>query len=115
MTLDKVILALGYRGYGRISNFKYDALYVAFSRVRSSNDIRILIPKHNNWSSLSYIENLKPDPAISSYFHGYTGEGKMGEWSSGRALEHCQLKKDANASPARKFRRKTNIDSSGKW
>ena len=86
MTLDKVILALGYRGKTCVTNFQYDALYVAFSRVHDRKDIRILVPKRADWTCLNYIYNLQPNPAIDSYFKGYNKEGATGTWNENVAL-----------------------------
>lgn len=86
MTLEKVILAIGCRP-GKF-NLQYNSLYVAFSRVKSANDIRLLFPIGSNWSELLYISKLRPDPSVASFFAGYSKRG--GKWNKTKALQHYQ-------------------------
>lgn len=105
MTLDRVILALGYRGKRSISNLNYDSLYVCFSRVKSKEDIRILIPKGADWSCLNYIHTLKPEPSVDAYFEGYDKEGLTGTWIKNVALDAYRV---ATApEPWRRCKRRT--------
>lgn len=89
MTLKKVILAVGSRP-GQF-NLKYNSLYVAFSRVETADNIRLLLPIGSNWSELFYISKLQPDPAVASYFAGFRSNvdiNNKNRWSAAMALKH---------------------------
>jgi hypothetical protein len=86
-TLDNVILAISHRDVSGC-NFRYNGIYVAFSRVRERRCIRLLlvgdsIPK--KWTSVSYIPNLKPDPFCWAVLSGWANLGgddwQDDEWS----------------------------------
>ena len=74
MTLRRVILALSHRPTS-VTNLTYEALYVSFSRVRSKDDIRIIVTEPGSYESLAYLLQLKPDPSIVAFFSGYDSNG----------------------------------------
>jgi hypothetical protein len=86
-TLDHVILAISRRDvFG--CNFRYNGIYVAFSRVRDRKNIRLLligdtIPQ--KWNSVLYIPNLKPDLMCHLVLCGWQNHGgnrwQTDEWS----------------------------------
>ncbi len=49
---------------------KWEGLYVALSRVRFSEDIRLLV-RLGDRSTMRYISNLKKNGLVKSYFRGY--------------------------------------------
>ena len=69
-TIDKVILALS-NWPNRFSQIDYHGFYVAMSRVRRGEDIRILINKGVDSESLAYISELVMPPNIKDYFDGF--------------------------------------------
>jgi hypothetical protein len=72
-TIDRVILALsGNKPAG--CNWTYRQVHVALSRVRTREHIRLLLvgsSETEKWHSLSYLQNLKPDPSIAYFFAGF--------------------------------------------
>ena len=72
-TMNHVIIALSNRR-GTKCQFDYSSIYVAFSRVRNKENIRILLSNQNgpmmNWS-LAYIENLQPAKGTKAFFQGF--------------------------------------------
>ena len=81
-TLQNVILCLSERPphLNRLINFS--AMYVAFSRVKTSSDIRLLVHADRP-SELQYLKNLKPDPDVIAFYKGLL-LGK--KWNSFLAL-----------------------------
>jgi hypothetical protein len=86
-TLDNVILAISQRE-AQGCNFRYNGIYVAFSRVREMKSIRLLlvgdtIPQ--KWMSVACIPNLKPDPFCRAVLSGWSNLGgddwQTDEWS----------------------------------
>jgi hypothetical protein len=72
-TLPKIIVPLSCNPNQK-HNFSYKQLYVILSRVRTRNDIRLLLVGDNEaqqWNSITYIDNLKPDPADIFYLSGF--------------------------------------------
>ena len=72
-TLPRIIIALSVHGES-VCTFAYEQLHVAFSRVCQSNHIRLLLTGNNiaeKWQSISYVNNLRQDPAIKFYFAGF--------------------------------------------
>jgi hypothetical protein len=79
-TLKKVILAISKRKCSQC-NFKYAGIYVAFSRVRTKDDIRLLLTGNTDsqkWGSVTYIERLRPGPAFFSVIRGFRKLGGTG-------------------------------------
>ena len=86
-TIDKVILALSNRP-NRFSQIDYHGFYVAMSRVRRGENIRILI----NWGveseSLDYIFELVMPLNIKHYFDGFERcEDIMCRWNRNRTYD----------------------------
>jgi hypothetical protein len=78
-TLGKVILAISQRSCKQC-NFKYAGIYVAFSRVKQREDIRLLLvgnTQAEKWGSVTYIQNLRPGPSFFLLFAGFPKEGRM--------------------------------------
>jgi len=48
----------------------WESLYVALSRVRRKDHIRLLL-KHGDRSTMDYIRNMKKHPLVKSFFKGY--------------------------------------------
>jgi hypothetical protein len=91
-TMDAVILALSHRKLA-ICNLRYEALYVAMSRVRKAADIRLLLHGEDPWQSVSYISTLQPPPSLAAFFAGHDrgrAEGST-EWNADRAYESYKL------------------------
>lgn len=74
-TMERVIVAMSERDL-KITNMKYSCLYVATSRVRQKQHLRILLKKKDNeveeWNTLGYVSTLKRDPSIAQFFAGYS-------------------------------------------
>ena len=73
MTMEKVIIALSKQPLAA-SSFSYEQLHVAFSRVVNSKHIRLLLSgksEPEKWASLSYLSQLKQDPAIKFFLGGF--------------------------------------------
>ena len=69
-TLHKVILCLSERPSYLRNLINFSAMYVAFSRVKKSEDIRLLV--HNDrHKELSYLKSLRPDPTIVAFYDGF--------------------------------------------
>ena len=72
-TLDRVIIALSECGVSKC-NFSYEQLHVAFSRVRKSDHVRLLLAGDNEmqqWMSVVYVRNLRQHPSIRFFFCGF--------------------------------------------
>lgn len=73
-TMKKVILALSERNT-TLCNMTYAHIYVALSRVRKAEDIRLLLHEDitgaYDWSNLQYLTALRPDKAIQAFFAGF--------------------------------------------
>jgi hypothetical protein len=89
-TLDNVILAISKRDL-QSCDFRYNGIYVAFSRVKSKDNIRLLLVGNSEsakWESVRYITNLRPDPFCQAVVDGWSRQGcedwLTDEWSSVR-------------------------------
>ena len=69
-TIRKVILAISEHPNNFI-RMKWEGLYVALSRVKFSDDIRLLL-RLGDRSTMTYISKLKKNAHIKSFFKGYT-------------------------------------------
>ena len=79
-TMDHVILAISHRE-GVPYNFSYLALYVALSRVRESQNIRLLLVGDSaarKWRSLDYVATLKPPLESYAMLEGFRKRGGQG-------------------------------------
>ena len=64
----------------------FSAIYVAFSRVKFSDDIRLLIHENVPWSvQLKYLEQLKPDLVVQAFYKGFLPNA---QWDSLRAISY---------------------------
>ena len=71
-TLEQIILVLSERtAYRNLRIIQFASIFVALSRVRRGEDIRILMPSGRDLSSLAYLTELKADPAIQQFFAGF--------------------------------------------
>jgi hypothetical protein len=84
-TLRKVILAISERKAGYL-NFKYAGIYVAFSRVKNKEDIRLLLcgkTEASRWNSIAYVTTLRPGPSFFAVLGGFRKKGGDG-WMKDR-------------------------------
>lgn len=92
-TIEKVILCLSKRNMHKL-NPTYAALYVALSRVKCKEDIRLFL--HHGLSGkpdieeLIFIDNLKPDKSINAFLEGYKNDKT--KWNAAIALEKFNQK-----------------------
>ena len=103
-TLDKAIIAMS-RSPNAKCNFTYEQVHVAFSRVRDSQNLHLLLAGRNEskqWESLTYVSTLQQDPTVAWYFMGFwerirPGQGnpninwKNNKWSAARANHNYAL------------------------
>ena len=71
--MDKVILALSYCEAKQCS-LDYWQVYVALSRVKKREDIRLLLTgddEEMKWQSIQYLQDLKPDASVQAFFAGF--------------------------------------------
>ena len=69
-TILNVILALSRRS-AAMCNMSYEALYVALSRVKTKDGIRLLLTGDSPWETLDYISALRPNKKVQAFFQGY--------------------------------------------
>jgi hypothetical protein len=71
-TLPRVILSLSHRRMFQCQ-LSYAAIYVALSRVKESNNIRLLVHDRNGtkMENIQYITALKPCSSIKAFFAGF--------------------------------------------
>ena len=66
-TLNSVVLCLSQRPT-KAQQMVFSAMYVAFSRVKYANDIRLLIHCGTpRLMELRYLQNLKPNPMVQAF------------------------------------------------
>ena len=68
-TIYKVILSLSQHPEEKL-RFIWEGIYTATSRVKESNDIRLLLV-NKDWSTLNYIATLQKNSDIAQFFKGY--------------------------------------------
>ena len=68
-TIRKVILSISEHPF-RLIRMTWEGLYVALSRVKFRNDIRLLL-RNGDRSTIEYIFGLKRNKEIQSFFDGY--------------------------------------------
>ena len=87
-TIRRLILSLSEHPCS-VLRLSWEALYVALSRVRRKDDIRILLKKDEGRGALAYVSNLKKDRYVGYYFGGFrTGEeGSPQRWNRHAALD----------------------------
>ena len=70
-TLPAVILALSHRPMPS-AQMTFEGIFVALSRVKSADDIRILLSNPNDYTSLRYITQLNASTHIQEFFAGFS-------------------------------------------
>jgi len=89
-TMPNAILALS---KPPVRNLTYCHLYVAFSRVRGCDNIRLLLngdQQVHKWDSIAYIDCLRADKHLNAFFAGYhnqRNQWKQNTWDPQRALD----------------------------
>jgi len=88
-TLQQVILALSCHP-NKILHMTFASIYIAFSRVKDPNDIRLLFSflqpgGYPNYNELQYIMQLKPNKYTQAYYAGFVNN--RGHWNSAKSLD----------------------------
>jgi ATP-dependent exoDNAse (exonuclease V) alpha subunit len=87
-TIPKVILAISERK-GNGCGLNYRSIYVAFSRVKQRDDIRLLLfDDDGSRSSLTYLTKLKADPCNVAFVDGFDDNG--GKFNEQRVLNRLK-------------------------
>ena len=68
-TIQKVILSISEHPF-QFTKLIWEGLYVALSRVRHEDDIRLLL-RFDDLSTMNYISNLEKNHFIKCFFDGY--------------------------------------------
>lgn len=76
----------------RFNKIKWEGLYVALSRVKFKEDVRLLL-RNGDRSTIAYIQDLEKNTLVKSFFKGYVpetsenGENTKGlmKWNSEKA------------------------------
>ena len=86
-TIRRLILSLSCHPCGTL-RLTWEALYVALSRVRRRDDIRILLMRGKDRKDLDYVSDLKKDKNVRYYFGGFRNEddGTPPRWDRDLAL-----------------------------
>ena len=87
-TMDKVIVAIEERPAG-LASMTYAHLLVALSRVRCSENMRLLITSPSLREATSYIQKLRPSNKIKAFFDGYSQNPD--KWNSQLALQSYKI------------------------
>ena len=81
-TFEKVIVALSKRWW---FNFSHAGIYVALSRVKEAECMRFLISgttAREKQDSISYLQDLRPDPGIGAFFSGFGPVWSEDSWKT---------------------------------
>jgi hypothetical protein len=73
-TIKRVIVALSDRR-GRKCQMNYESVYVANSRVKENDHLRLLLSGStpaSQWQSVEYISTLRPQKSVKAFFSGYS-------------------------------------------
>ena len=89
-TISRVVLDLTCHPQ-RICRMKHAAVFVAMSRVCKRDHMRLLEPggvrdMRERRTLYEYLEELRPDPYIGPFFHGFNGNNST--WCPERALNY---------------------------
>ena len=86
-TIRRLILSLSGHPCGTL-RLTWEAIYVALSRVRRREDIRILLRDGHDRSDLQYISDLRKDKNVGYYFCGFSDQddGSPPRWDRDVAL-----------------------------
>jgi hypothetical protein len=91
-TIHRIILSVSEHLF-HLNKMTWEGLYVALSRVRMGDHIRLLI-KRGDWSTVSYVAKLKKNKYTNWYFKGYEdhpdGDGTM-RWNCELAIKAAGL------------------------
>jgi hypothetical protein len=88
-TIPKVILAVSER-QGKGCGLNYRSIYVAFSRVKHKNDIRLLLfADDGTKNSLTYLTKLTADPCNRAFIAGFDKNG--GKFDSSKVFDKYAL------------------------
>ena len=84
-TIHRVIIDLMSHPF-KICRLEYAAVFVAMSRVRRKDHLRLLEPDMflSRYSLYSYLEQLLPEKNITPFLHGYSND--TGPWDPEHAL-----------------------------
>ena len=107
-TIPKVILAISER-HGDGCGLNYRSVYVAFSRVKHANDIRLLLFHDNgDRTSLTYLTNLTADPCNLAFVEGFDKNG--GKFNMERVLDkYAELTGKPESYPAQSSNKKSRL------
>ena len=103
-TMNRAIIAMSQSPIHKW-NFTYEQVHVAFSRVKQSSHLKLLLlgdTEDKKWGSITCVNRLAQDPCIGWYFMGFRrrlrpGEGDpnqnwvANEWSALRANQNYRL------------------------
>jgi len=86
-TIKRVVIDLMYHPNGRI-RLKFAAIFVALSRVKCKEDLRLLHrPKKKLTSAYGYITEMRQHADVTAFYNGFTGnEGEGLRWCPQTAL-----------------------------
>jgi len=76
-----------------VRNLTYCHLYVAFSRVRGCDNIRLLLngdQQVHKWNTIAYVDCLRADKHLNAFFAGYHNQWnqwKQNTWDPQQALD----------------------------
>ena len=90
-TILRVVLDLTEHPF-RVCRMEYAAIFVALSRVRNSDHIRLLEPSTtaSRTSLYEYLSELAPTPTIAPFLHGFPSSFAV--WNAERALAYVKPK-----------------------
>ena len=98
-TLPKVIIAMSHSPVHKC-NFTYEQVHVAFSRVTSGNNIRLLLSgksEMEQWHSIGFVSDLRQDPTIRWFFMGFRPRLRPSEGDPNENwMSNCWCPKRAN-------------------
>ena len=108
-TMPKVIIALSHQPH---MNYSRAGLYVAFSRVKHSDHLRLFITgntEDDRKNSMHYIWNLPPDLTVKSFFKGFSHHDQATPWQHiafSRKLSAIQIGENYYEKKQSKIQRK---------
>lgn len=95
-TCDKIIIQLNKRRF--MPYVTFSMLYVSLSRVRKSENIRLMPPQQTN-GSLDYLDNLHPSEDLLTWLEAFGTEDESGStWNNEKAIEINALKQQSTTN-----------------
>lgn len=95
-TCDKIIIQLNKRKF--MPYVTFSMLYVSLSRVRKSENIRLMPPQPSN-GSLDYLDNLHPSEDLLTWLEAFGIEDESGStWNIEKAIEIHALKQQSTTT-----------------